>query len=365
MVCAYQSTLAGGSASKVNVSTNGINQQMNGSEQFFGSTSNVTVGGTVTDGRSCVLSCLNCAPNSGLLQQTGQCAIIASANSFVAGNGSSPPVSGLYSTVISCQNCQNNASGAVMLCSNYTQIDGSALVPVSFSVVLGAQYLSLTTSATNRTVQFTGSSANPGIMIANGGFHANTAAPFPDYAETLPNSAPGILEPGLILGYDDNGAVRLAASDDDVIGVVSSTPAYVAGAHVFGWKGTFQRDVFGRKVMESVPDLTWTPGPSQTEADRPTVRLPKVSTDFDPSKDYVSQLERPEDYTVVALLGQPAVRVDATVGPKDYVSVNPAKPGYGTKASGKTRLRVRKITTPFGLQEDGEQYAVAMCFMLG
>ena len=101
-----------------------------------------------------------------------------------------------------------------------------------------------------------------GDIDANG---AITPAAGIDYAEMFPNADFGIIPPGRIVTLvrettaegDVWERIRLAKKGDDVLGVVSATPAVIGGGAGLEWAGRHVRDAFGAIVYDAVPMVAW------------------------------------------------------------------------------------------------------------
>ena len=112
--------------------------------------------------------------------------------------------------------------------------------------------------------------------------------------------------------------IRLAnANDDYIAGVVSATPSIIGDACSDDWKGKYETDVFGARVLEN--------------------GAYKLSDAFDIDKDdnYTSRLDRPE-WAAVGLIGKLIVVDDGTCKVNKYCY--PSKSGVAT--SSETGYRV-------------------------
>lgn len=200
---------------------------------------------------------------------------------------------------------------------------------------------------------------------------------FTDYGEYFENFAKGEIDMGVLIVLE-GAKVRPAKKDEDFIGVVSGTAAIRLGDSFFCWQGRYMKDEWGRPVYEeikdpawqpkTVPDKKWQPKRGETEADRPmiavesekdrpTIRVQKENPDYDPKKEQVPRSERPEEWTLVGLLGQVYVRCDDTVKPGDFVKSKDK--GIGTKADEETRMRAMKVTKEY----DGK-HSIVYCLLI-
>lgn len=226
--------------------------------------------------------------------------------------------------------------------------------------VCGGYGLGLPSTA-NRTWEF--DSVNGNLYLAGS---VISGVSLPDTADWFGNGTGKEIPVGSIVRLVKGRKVVPAKISDPsnlVIGVVASTPAYTAGSAWSHWKGKYETDEWGRPVKIKQYDAMWTPGPNQTEADRPYTMVKKLSQAYDPKKPYVPQSERPNDYTCVALVGQPRVRVDGTVREFDFVCPSETTPGLGTRCMNVTRFLCMEILKPYGRREDGGYYGIAVCLL--
>ncbi len=199
---------------------------------------------------------------------------------------------------------------------------------------------------------------------------------FSDYGEYFENLKKGEIDMGLLMALE-GAAVRPAKKDEDFIGVVSGTAAIRLGDSPFCWQGRYMKDEWGRPVYKEIkdpawqpktmPDDKWKPKDGETEADRPmiavetkkerpTIRVQKENPDYDPKREQEPRSGRPQEWTLVGLLGQVYVRCDETVQPGDFVKSKDK--GIGTKSEEKTKLRAMKVTKEF----DGK-YSIVYCLL--
>lgn len=209
------------------------------------------------------------------------------------------------------------------------------------------------------------------LTAGDGYWDGNHNAGPADYAELYENLTPGVLPVGSLVTLRGK-KVRLAQPGDRVLGVVSANPAIIGNASSLGWAGRFEVDEWGRKVMVDVEHVRWgksadragydgflrnAPTPIPEDAVRWSVAMPKPAAGYDPSRPYVERKQRPEEWTVVGLLGQIRTRVDATVAVDD--DVMPGEGGVGTLGEGRGKAIVcMDIEVPFDAERG---YAIALC----
>ena len=187
----------------------------------------------------------------------------------------------------------------------------------------------------------------------------NSGHNFTDYAELFPNLTGEAQGYGLIQTIDGHG-VRPANSGDQIVGVTSATAGVVLGEASFSWTDRWLKDEWGAFIYHDVPDNDWEPDESkgETEDDRPMITVPKENPDYDPEREYVKRQERPDEWTVVGLIGQVYVRLKEDVEVMDYVK--PWKDGVGQTSDEPTKLRVMKITQAFDADKG---YKIGLCLL--
>ena len=214
---------------------------------------------------------------------------------------------------------------------------------------------------------------------------------FSDFAEYFENLVLGVIPLGTIVALEGD-RVRPAVAEDRILGVVSGTAAVAAGDSALAWAGKYLTGDFGEPIYEDVPDMTWEPRPTtteadrpmipdpswipgpdegdedrpmipladwapregETEADRPMIRVKKVNPEFDPARENVPRSERPDEWSCVGLIGQVFTRVAADVAPGDYVAAD------GSRSDAATGLVCMSIKKAF---DAGSGFAIAKCLI--
>ena len=144
-----------------------------------------------------------------------------------------------------------------------------------------------------------------GLGFADAGWAGGAA----DFAEFFENEKRGVIEPQLILTRRGR-KVRVAQPGDRMLGVLSAHPQFIGNDD----------------------GLNNTKNPRRS---------------------------RPAEWSMVGLLGQLPVRIDATVRTDDFVC--PGQDGLGTNAGRvETRLECLEITTPY---DSSKGYGVALCLL--
>jgi hypothetical protein len=258
-------------------------------------------------------------------------------NSFVAASnsGSSTDRAYIRQAVIASSQGRAISTGSVVLSGVICDVTGDG------SIVTGRRVINpaVREVAGGDSPSGAASSANRKWSINNGtglikSVLATSVGTFADYAEYFPNLTGTEIPVGTIVQVNGDG-VEPWDGDGDIAGVVSATAAFIAGDSHFTWAGRYLYDEFGRPVMTSGVDED-TGEAIMVHAENPT---------YDPSIVAVPRSERPNEWTLVGLMGQVFTRVG------EYTKTNDIIGG---------RLRVMKITTPFSAEKG---YGVARCFI--
>lgn len=233
--------------------------------------------------------------------------------------------------------------------------------------VLSSRYVTLGLGGGTSSYQVVGgyngthSGVAPSWRIAsNGGIiHAtNTTLQGLDYAELFVNFDKKKHSIGRILTRKGAAAKLAHFPFERILGVVSACPNIIGGSDNLTWHGEWLKDEWGAFIMETInqtdihPDGTITSNPIVTR---------KRNPQYDPVKIHTPRTERPDEWTVVGLLGQIRVAIDETVEEDDFVVSGPN--GIGTKSDlpGKGRsIECMQIEIPFS-PEVG--YGVALCLV--
>jgi hypothetical protein len=357
-VNACDSSTASGAKSQVNASGNSA---ANGDYSQVNASFNSTGSGGVSQVNAC-----EDATASGHMSQVN-------ASKYSTASGMRSQVNASSDSTAIGRESQVNASYLSIQNGRYSQVTSSMRVTNNDDYALCGGY-SLTGNASTANMRWTIWSTTGNVYIA-GTVHSGT--PFGDYGEYFGNLKKGEIDVGLLIALEGD-KVRPAKKDEDFIGVVSGTAGIRLGDTPFCWQGRYLKDKWGRPVYEeikdphwepkTVPDEKWQPKEGQTEADRPmkavetekdrpTIRVQKENPDYDPERKQAPRSERPEEWTLVGLLGQVFVRCDGTVKPGDFVKSKGR--GIGTKSDEKTRLRAMKVTKEY----DGN-YSIVYCLLL-
>ena len=261
-------------------------------------------------------------------------AVLASSQSEAVGL-TSGSVSGNHTLVVASQRCRTEANYSAVLASF------GVANPVNGTVAGGWGTTAVPAKA-NRTWDI--NSLTGAIRSAAG----VTTGALADYGEYVENLKKGIIPPGTPIVIDA-GKARAAAADEPIDGIVSCTAGILLNDSLYAWQGRYLTDDWGRVQYEDIPDPTWEPyvaGPDGTRIANPnprgTVRAPKVNPEYDPTRENVPRSERPEEWTLVGMLGQIRVRLDPKAKAKvgDWLK---AGDGVCVPSTDPTRIRVMRL----------------------
>lgn len=141
----------------------------------------------------------------------------------------------------------------------------------------------------------------------------------------------------------DGDKIKLASSDDDILGIISGTATVLGDNAEWYWNKRWLTDDFGRTIYEDydveheeVKDENT--GEVIMEAWTEHIHAPKTNPAYDPDKPYINRRNRPE-WSAVGMMGKLYVRDDGTAQVNSYVT---AKDGIATHSDSKTNMRVMK-----------------------
>lgn len=168
---------------------------------------------------------------------------------------------------------------------------------------------------------------------------SSSGADYAEYFEWLdgnPNNEDRI---GLLVTLDGD-KIKLAQSNDEVLGIISGTATVLGDNAEWNWKDRFLKDDFGRIIYEDVEEFDEIVNPETGEVERKSLGFfshPKINPDYDPSMEYIRRSDRPE-WEVVGLMGKLYLRDDGTCEVNQYATAG--KDGVATASSEKTNMRV-------------------------
>ena len=302
---------------------------------------------------------------------TQDSAIIASDTSTITTGDTSSIVSstntditGSLITSIGSSNCTVTSDGSTILNGN------ESTIPNENAILIGRRV----STASDRTFVI-GDSASGSASTANRTFEidmltgntlsAGTFTPghtFTDYAEYFENLEKGVIGPGEILTLEGD-KVRIAKDGDEILGVVSNTACIRAGDSWSCWAGRYKKTDYGEIMYDEVDMINYKTesgyysGPVSEAPETPasakyyTELHPIESDDYNPEKANIPRSERPEEWTLVGMLGQVYVNISKTCIPGDYIGPT------GEKSESKTKIKVMKITS------EKDSYNIAKCLI--
>lgn len=350
--------------------------------------------------------CVVLASEAGQIDSgAGESAMIASDSSTISAGVRLAMLAGLYCSMPDPGNCQ------VMLASKYCDA-GLGAPPPNYSV-MGGYHASTLSARTwgieSQTGTFRGTAA-----YATGGL---------DYAEFFA-CFEGEAHPVGRLLAGEGKAVRLAQPGDRIRGIVSADPTVIGGDDGIAWSGRYLRDEFHRPVMGQVEVIEWRgyDGPTETAPPAPsnavtytryvetdeveefvaedgetvypnrvveveytkwdaysgttstapctppegaepvTLTVRKTNPKWNPRQTQVPRSQRPDEWSVVGLVGQLRLAIDATV--EDGDDIIAGKDGLGTKGDWTVRrgaqVEVMEIEVPYTKKKG---YGVALVFV--
>ena len=164
-----------------------------------------------------------------------------------------------------------------------------------------------------------------------------------DYAELFESVTGQPIEPGYFVTFAGaSDKIRIAnASDEYILGVVSRTAGFVAGAGELRWKNKYKTDEWGGVVYEDAAVPEERDGNGNILVPKHTESRPVLNPAFDPGKTYVPRESRPE-WVRVGLLGAVLVRDDGSLTPGGYCRADVS----GTATAAHTGYRVLRRTAP-------------------
>ena len=143
---------------------------------------------------------------------------------------------------------------------------------------------------------------------------------------------------GLFVTLEGN-KIRLANADDDYVGIISGSQAFIGNSASEEWQGKYLTDVFGAKLSQEIEVLAVV-DEETGEVIRPATKTTQyvLNPEYDPSEPYIMRENRKE-WGIVGLIGQ-IVMVDdgsCVVGGRVAPSVN----GIGTASTDGYRVMRR------------------------
>jgi len=212
----------------------------------------------------------------------------------------------------------------------------------SYSVCGGYGVISGYPSYSNRTWELRSTTGNLNL--------SGTVLGAPsDYGEYFENLILGTIPLGTIVTLDGK-KVKIANKGDFILGVISATAGIALGDSPFAWQGRNLKGEFGETLYDTIPNPDY-----EGEGEAPLITVPKINPDWDPEQEQIPRSERPEEWSLVGIIGQVHVRYKGSINVGDYLNAG------GSKADNKTKLLVMKIKSPYS---EDKGYGVAYCLLL-
>lgn len=200
-------------------------------------------------------------------------------------------------------------------------------------------YLFVVGNGTSTTAQSTAMRVSvQGNVALTGALYENGAADYAECFEWSDGNKDNEDRRGRFVTFDYNETIRYATEKDDyILGIVSATPCIVGDSYHEDWQGRYKKDIYGQILYEDYE----IPAEYDEEGKEivPATIVPKPidNEDFDPEKEYIPRLNRPE-WTIIGMLGKLIVNDDGTCEVNGYAK--PGKDGIATKGSRENGYRV-------------------------
>lgn len=178
---------------------------------------------------------------------------------------------------------------------------------------------------------------NSGNVYAGVGYGAN-GADFAEYFEWADGNPNNEDRRGKFVTLE-NSKIRLAEANDNMLGIISATGAFIGNTAEMEWHNKYLTDVFGEVMIEEVGI------PAEIDEDTGEIISPAhielrpiLNPEYDPSMEYIPRSER-QEWAIVGLLGQIIVVDDGTCIPGGFVA--PITNGIGTASESGYRVMER------------------------
>lgn len=227
--------------------------------------------------------------------------------------------------------------------------------PLNYAHIVG-NGSSNTARSNAHTLDWQGNAWYQGKIESNGEDYAE----FFEWLDGNPDNEDRV---GLLVTLDGE-KIKLANTDDEVLGVISGTVAVLGGTYECEWNGKYLTDDFGRVIYDMVEEfidvehiefkevekevIDEETNETRTEIELEEVKTvekqslgfwkhPRINPDYDPEQAYINRSDRPE-WDVVGMLGKLYVRDDGTCIPNYYATIG--ENGIATSSLEKTNIRI-------------------------
>jgi trimeric autotransporter adhesin len=156
-----------------------------------------------------------------------------------------------------------------------------------------------------------------GSMFVDGAFVPGGA----DYAEMFETVDGNPIDVGYFVTTKGKKIRKANSQDTYIVGVTSATPGVIGNSGEMRWKDKFMTDEWERIQCHEVIVPAVTDKEEKVIIPERKEIQPILNPNWDPEKEYVSRLKRPE-WVVVGLIGQILVRDDGTCEVDGYCKPN-------------------------------------------
>lgn len=187
------------------------------------------------------------------------------------------------------------------------------------------------------TLSWEGNAWYQGSVTSNG-------ADYAEFFEWLDGNPDNEDRVGLLVTLDGE-KIRLAETDDEILGIISGTAAVLGDNYECEWNGKYLTDDFGRVIYDEVEEFADIITEIDEESNEPITekksvgifKHPRINPDYDPEQAYINRADRPE-WDTVGMLGKLYLRDDGTCQVNGYAMAG--KDGIATASEDKTNMRV-------------------------
>lgn len=328
----------------------GVSGNTNGSFTVGSGTSHGATGKyAIAIGEDCLASGKESIAIGEVNQASGSYAVSIGHYGLVSGEGSAQfggnTVYSSYSFAAgtSCSVVSGGYGSAALGLNSYASGYGQVVVGKYNKQQAGATASNDTTGSAFIVGVGTGSTAANGFRVTNAGKCMGTStftasgADYAEYYEWIDGNPKNEDRRGYFVTLDGTKIRKATATDDYILGVVSSTPAVIGNGFTDMWHNMYLTDVFGERLTEVVEVAETTNEETGEVIPAHTETRFILNPEYDIAMPYVGRHERKE-WSAIGTHGQLVVVDDGTCEVNGYCKV--ADGGTATKAEGKTEYRV-------------------------
>lgn len=174
---------------------------------------------------------------------------------------------------------------------------------------------------------------NSGGNVYGAAAYNSSGADYAEYFEWADGNVNGEERIGMVVALEHDKIVP-ATDGSFVLGIVSATPSVVGDAYEDQWSGMYEKDAWGRKVIEYHEEVV-------DGVTVPATRF-KLNEAYNSEELYIPRSERKE-WAAIGMMGKLLVRCDGSVTPNSYAKPSDTEPGTLTYSFEPTNIRVMKI----------------------